>query len=66
MFLAYSKVTIMTLPSFIPLPEAARRLGVDASQLLLLVESGKINAAQLPDGDVMVREDELKKGTGES
>ena len=56
----------MTLPSFIPLPEAARRLGVDASQLLLLVESGKINAAQLPDGDVMVREDELKKGTGES
>ena len=54
-----------SLPKYLPLPEAAQKLGLDASQLLLLVESGKIDAAQMPDGDVMVREDELNKGNGE-
>ena len=51
----------MTLPTFLPITETARRLGIETSQLRLLVKSGKIDAAQLPDGDVMVREDVLKK-----
>ncbi len=54
----------MTLPTYIPLDEAARRLGIPSAQLRLLAESGKIEAAQLPDGDVMVDENALKD-TGE-
>ena len=53
------------LPTYIPLVEAARRMNVDDSQLQLLVESGKIRAAQLPDGNIMVDESEVKKGTGD-
>ncbi|HEB64772.1 MAG TPA: hypothetical protein ENJ02_04435 [Chloroflexi bacterium] len=52
------------LPTYIPLDEAARRLGIPSAQLRLLAESGKIEAAQLPDGDVMVDENALKD-TGE-
>ncbi len=54
----------MTLPTYIPIEDAARRLGLNVAQLRLLAESGKIEAAQLPDGDVMVDENVLKD-TGE-
>ncbi len=54
----------MALPTYIPIEEAAQRFGLEVAQLRLLAESGKIEAAQLPDGDVMVKEDELKD-TGE-
>jgi hypothetical protein len=33
--------------------------------LLGRVELGKIEAAQMPDGDVMVREDEISKENGD-
>ena len=41
------------------------RLGVDASQLLGGVELGKIAAAQMLAGAVIVREDKLNKENGD-
>ncbi|RMI27422.1 MAG: hypothetical protein D6681_00680 [Calditrichaeota bacterium] len=52
------------LPTYIPIEDAAQRLGLTPAQLRLLAKSGKIAAAQLPDGDVMVDEKTLKD-TGE-
>ncbi len=54
----------MALPTYIPIEDAARRLGLTPAQLRLLAKSGKIAAAQLPDGDVMVDEKTLQD-TGE-
>ncbi len=51
----------MTLPTFIPLAEAARKYGYDVAELQELAESGKIEAVQLPDGDVIVSEDSVKE-----
>ena len=50
----------MTLPTYIPLKDAAKKYGLSMRELRKLAESGKIAAATLPDGDVILNEIELK------
>ncbi|MBN1306202.1 MAG: hypothetical protein JXA13_17330 [Anaerolineales bacterium] len=49
----------MTLPTFIPIQDAANKFGYDLPKMKELVESGKIDAVQLPDGDLIVSEGRL-------
>ena len=51
----------MTLPTFLPIKDAAVKYGFKLLELKELVESGKIDAVQLPDGDLIVSEDRLKE-----
>jgi len=44
----------LTLPTFIPLPEAARKYDVSETLLTRLIQDGRINAARLPSGDILV------------
>ena len=44
----------MTLQTFLPLPEAASKLGVSESELRSRAESGTIMAGKLPDGEIIV------------
>jgi len=44
------------LDRFIPLPKAARRLGIAKETLLSLVDSGRIKGAVLPNGEIGVSE----------
>ena len=47
------------LPRFVPLPKAAERLEMREDELRKLIDSGKIDAIALPDGDVAVSEDDM-------
>ena len=47
------------LPTYIPLPEAARKYGLDESRIRALVESGTIKAAMVGD-TVVVQESEVQ------
>ncbi|MEW6287658.1 MAG: helix-turn-helix domain-containing protein [Chloroflexota bacterium] len=47
------------LPTFLPLPEAARKYGLSQARLRSLVESGKIKAAMIGK-NIVVSEDEVK------
>jgi predicted site-specific integrase-resolvase len=47
------------LPRFVPLPKAAEQLEMREDELRRLVDSGKIDAIALPDGDVAVSEDDM-------
>lgn len=47
------------LPTFLPLPEAARKFGLEESRLHALVETGKIGAA-VAMGEVVVSEEEVR------
>jgi predicted site-specific integrase-resolvase len=47
------------LPQFVPLPKAAERLEMREDELRRLVDSGKIDAIALPDGDVAVSEKDM-------
>ena len=51
----------MTLPTYIPLKDAVKKYGVSIRELRRLAESGKIAAATLPDGDVIVSEAEVRQ-----
>ena len=44
----------MVLPTFLPLPEAAHKLGLSEAELRSRVESGTIAAGKLPDGEIVV------------
>ncbi len=48
----------MTIPTFIPLNEAAVRTGWTVERLRELVAAGTIMAGKLPDGDIIVAVDE--------
>ncbi len=48
----------MTIPTFIPLNEAAARTGWTVERLRELVAAGTIMAGKLPDGDIIVAVDE--------
>ncbi len=50
---------MVTLPRYISLPEAARRLRLDEAQVRALIESGRIKGGTLPDGEMLVTEDSL-------
>ena len=49
----------MALPTFLPLTEAANKLGLSEAELRLRVESGTITAGKLPDGEIIVRTDTM-------
>lgn len=52
---------MVTLPTFLPLSEAARKYGLEEDRLRALVEKGKIRAGVLPGSDeVLVSEDEVR------
>jgi predicted site-specific integrase-resolvase len=52
---------MVTLPTFLPLSEAARKYGLDEARLRDLVEKGKIRAGLIPGSDeVLVSEDEVR------
>ena len=47
------------LPRFVPLPKAAQQLAMTEDELRKLIDSGKIDAIALPDGDVAVSEEDM-------
>ena len=51
---------MVTLPTFLPLSEAARKYGLEEARLRQLVEKGKIRAGVIA-GEMVVSEDEVKK-----
>lgn len=53
-------MTFPTLPTYIPIADAARKYGYALDELKKMAQSGKINAVQLPDGDVIVSETSVK------
>jgi len=44
----------LTLPTFIPISEAARKYDLAVSLLTRLIQNGKLEAARLPSGDILV------------
>ena len=50
----------MNLPVYLPLAEAARKYNISVKLLTRLVQDGKIEAVQLPSGEVAVSEQGLK------
>lgn len=53
----------MTLPTYIPVAEAAEKYDYDLDELKKMARSGKINAAVLPDGDMVVSDASIKAKT---
>ncbi|MBT7071523.1 MAG: hypothetical protein HN855_06265 [Anaerolineae bacterium] len=53
----------MALPAYMPIADAADKYGYDLDELKKMAQSGKINAAVLPGGDVVVSEDSVKEKT---
>jgi len=51
---------MFTLPTFLPLSEAARKYGLDEAHLRQLVEKGKIRAGVVA-GEMVVSEEEVKE-----
>ncbi len=51
--------TMVTLPHYISLPDAAQRLRLNEAQVRALIESGRIKGGTLPDGEMIVTEDSL-------
>ncbi|MBC8253286.1 MAG: hypothetical protein H8E35_04575 [Ardenticatenia bacterium] len=49
----------VTLPTFIPLSEAARKYKLNENVLTRLIGDGRIEAAQIPTGDILVSDDDL-------
>jgi len=54
-------MTLEAIPVYMPLEEAAEKYGYALAELKRLARSGKISAAVLPDGDMVVSEDSVKK-----
>ncbi len=50
---------MLTLPTFLPLSEAARKYGLDETRLRQLIEAGKIRAGTVT-GEVVVSEEEVR------
>ena len=51
----------MVLPTYIPIKDAAAKYGYALTDLKRLAQSGKINAAVLPDGDMVVSENSVQE-----
>jgi len=47
----------LNVPTYIPLPEAAQKLGLSEQVLTQLIQAGKIDAVQLPSGELLVPAD---------
>jgi predicted site-specific integrase-resolvase len=53
-------MTLPLVPTYIPIKDAAVKYGYGLAELKRLAESGKIKAVKLPDGDMIVSENELE------
>ena len=53
-------MSLPILPTYIPVAEAAEKYGYDLDELKKMARSGKINAAVLPDGDMVVSDASIK------
>jgi predicted site-specific integrase-resolvase len=51
---------VLALPTYIPIEDAAVKYGYGLAELKRMAQSGKIKAVQLPDGDMIVSENELE------
>jgi len=49
------------LPTFIPLPEASARFNIPPKTLHSLINSGTLTAVQLPDGGILVDQNQVEK-----
>lgn len=54
-------VPLTKLDQFLPLAEAARRVGLSEDTLRQLIELGKIRAAMLPNGSIAVNENDAQQ-----
>jgi hypothetical protein len=50
----------VAIPTFIPLADAARKYNISENVLTSLIQDGRIDAAQLPSGELAVSDDGLK------
>jgi hypothetical protein len=53
-------MTLPLVPTYIPIKDAAKKYGYALADLKRLAQSGKIKAVKLPDGDMIVSENELE------
>ena len=53
-------MTLPTIPTYLPVADAAKKYGYNLDELKRLAQSGKIDAAVLPGGDVVVSEISVK------
>ncbi len=57
--MAANSNSMLTLPTFIPLSEAVHKYDITEDVLTQLVQNGRIEAAQLPSGDILVADSDL-------
>ena len=50
-----------SIPTYIPIKDAAKKYGYALAELKRLAQSGKIKAVQLPDGDMVVSENSMNE-----
>ncbi len=50
-------MTILTIPTYLPIPEAARKYGLDEARIVAAVKHGKIKAAMIDDTLVIAEDD---------
>lgn len=55
----------LSIPTFIPLAEAARKYNLTEDVLTRLIQDGRIEAAQLPSGELLVSDEGLNEKTKE-
>jgi excisionase family DNA binding protein len=53
---------MVTLPTFLPLPEAARKYGVSEARLKTMIDNGKIRAAMIGE-EFVVSEEEVQSAS---
>jgi len=54
-------MTLSTIPTYIPIKDAAKKYGYTLADLKSLAQSGKIKAVKLPGGDMVVSENSVKE-----
>jgi hypothetical protein len=55
----------LSIPTFIPLTEAARKYDLTEDVLTRLIQDGRIEAAQLPSGELLVSDESMNEKTKE-
>jgi hypothetical protein len=55
----------VAVPTFIPLADAARKYNISENVLTRLIQNGRIDAAQLPSGELLVSDEGLNEKTKE-
>ena len=51
-----------TVPTYLPLPEAARKYNISVNVLTRMIRDGRIDAAQLPSGELLVSDLDMMRG----